>query len=603
MILVSALVDRDLYDVIQKHQVWIEETFVSEYTEESFSTVVNAVRTNNPTAFILLIVPPAFEEIARTLPVNDICVYDGTDIKAVESRIIYQGSPAVHRLVDSYKRQLSTFESQSSASEEVKGQLARLDELQSKLNDSTLEINARDTRITELEGECKRLTGEIEKMNAQKVESDMEIGATRMQEDTRHREAEAALQRKITELTEERAREIAQMSDAVQSRDETIEQLNTTLAEANAQIELLRKSSESVAPVTSDESYQKMQRDFLEAQRELISLRGENESLRHELAGNNVTIEALQNQQQLHKSELDAANARAEASKKALEGVQRSIGDSSTELIRLRAENAQLHQDLLVAGENVNTSNVSRELTLGLAKYTGNALIIGVCGYGSSYYTANVAASIANSLGNLSDVAIIDLDPCYSSINSFYNTSRFTATLGDKKAPYVTALNEKAQFASGLKRVKQNKSGSVLFGGGTLGGIQKLNEDRFVEELNGLSATVSYIVLNLGCISTDMYGVLGEISVAGKLVCVVDGEKMPVKFMAGQLAACSIPARDVSWVLVSDNPVTDTSITDDVLTGANMTSVAEVRANSRVSTLEIGQFGRTFGNFVSVLSQ
>ena len=91
MILVSALVDRDLYDVIQKHQVWIEETFVSEYTEESFSTVVNAVRTNNPTAFILLIVPPAFEEIARTLPVNDVCVYDGTDIKAVESRIIYQG--------------------------------------------------------------------------------------------------------------------------------------------------------------------------------------------------------------------------------------------------------------------------------------------------------------------------------------------------------------------------------------------------------------------------------------------------------------------------------------------------------------------------------
>jgi hypothetical protein len=113
---------------------------------------------------------------------------------------------------------------------------------------------------------------------------------------------------------------------------------------------------------------------------------------------------------------------------------------------------------------------------------------------------------------------------------------------------------------------------------------------------------MSYTVLNLGCLSADLYPILAEISIAGKLVCVVDGAKMPVKFVSGQLGACQIPVQDASWILVSNTPVVDSGV-DEVLAGANRVVVTEERANSRNVTLETGQFGRTFANFVATLSQ
>lgn len=606
MILISALVNEALYEVIQRHQTWIEDTFVSESTEESLNAVVTATRHNNPDAFILLVIPSEFEEYAKTLPCNATCIFNGgvDEVKNVESSILYQGSPAVHRLVDNYKKQLAEASSSSQNSEELAWRVAEIESLQEKLTDSKLEIEARDKHITELEDEKVRLIAEIENMQADAVHNNTELGAQRVQEENQHREEVQALNDRIQSLTEERAREVAQMTEAIRTRDATIDELNTTLANANAQVEILRKGNEANAnAVQEDESKQQLQQQFLEAQRELITLRSQVESLNHELAGSNVTIEALTNQQELLKTEVRAANERADASKKTLEEVQRNIGDSANEMIRLRAENAQLHQEKLEACNSVKTV-ASEELSLGLAKYTGRALIIGVFGYGSSYYTANVAASVANSLGTLTDVALIDLDPCYSSINGFYNVSRFTAkdTTTGKSAPYVSALNDKAYFTAGFTKAKQNKSGSVYYGGGCLGGMKKLNADRFVEELNGLAATLSYIVLNLGCLSPDIYPVLSEISVAGKLVCAVDGAKMPVKIVAGQLTSCSIPPQDASWVLVSDTPVVDGSV-ESVLSGANTVMVTESRANSRDMTLETGQFGRTFANFVSTLSQ
>lgn len=606
MILISALVNEALYEVIQRHQTWIEDTFVAESTEESLNAVVTATRHNNPDAFILLVIPSEFEEYAKTLPCNATCIFNGgvDEVKNVESSILYQGSPAVHRLVDNYKKQLAEASSSSQNSEELAWRVAEIESLQEKLTDSKLEIEARDKHITELEDEKVRLIAEIENMQADAVHNNTELGAQRVQEENQHREEVQALNDRIQSLTEERAREVAQMTEVIRTRDATIDELNTTLANANAQVEILRKGNEANAnAVQEDESKQQLQQQFLEAQRELITLRSQVESLNHELAGSNVTIEALTNQQELLKTEVRAANERADASKKTLEEVQRNIGDSANEMIRLRAENAQLHQEKLEACNSVKTV-ASEELSLGLAKYTGRALIIGVFGYGSSYYTANVAASVANSLGTLTDVALIDLDPCYSSINGFYNVSRFTAkdTTTGKSAPYVSALNEKAYFTAGFTKAKQNKSGSVYYGGGCLGGMKKLNADRFVEELNGLAATLSYIVLNLGCLSPDIYPVLSEISVAGKLVCAVDGAKMPVKIVAGQLTSCSIPPQDASWVLVSDTPVVDGSV-ESVLSGANTVMVTESRANSRDMTLETGQFGRTFANFVSTLSQ
>lgn len=605
MILISALVNEVFYEVVQRHQTWIEETFVTEMNEESLSSVVSSTRNNNPDAFILLVVPSQFEEFGKTLPCNSVCVFNGSDEEArnVESSILYQGSPAVHRLVDSYKKQLENASATSQNSEELAWRVAEIESLQAKLTDANLEIEARDKHITELEDEKTRLVAEIENMQEDNVRNNTEIGAQRVQEEAQHREEVQALNEKIKTLTEERAKEVAQMSEAIRTRDETIDSLNNTIAEANAQISLLNSKAMDDPITQEDESKQQLQQQYLEAQRELISLRGQVESLNNEIAGNNVTIEALKSQQALSKSEIEAANARAEASKRALEGVQRTIGDSTGEITRLRAENAQLQKELLEAGEH-STTSVSAELSLGLSKYTGRALIIGVFGYGSSYYTANVAASVANSLGTLTDVALIDLDPNYSSINGFYNTSRFTAkdTATGKSAPYATALNEKALFTAGLTKAKQNKSGSVYYGGGALGALQKLDADRFVEELNGLAATLSYIVLNLGCLSAELYPILAEISISGRLVSVVDGAKMPVKFVAGQLSACSIPAKDASWVLVSDTPVVDGGV-EAVLSGANTVMVTESRANSRDMTLETGQFGRTFANFVSTLSQ
>ena len=606
MILISALVDKAFYEVVQKHQTWIEETFVSENTEASLSAVVSAARNNNPDAFILLVVPSELEDFAKTLPSNDVCVYNADgDTRVIESSILYQGSPAVHRLVDSYKKQIDEASKSAGNAEELAWRVAEIENMQEKLTDSELEVAARDKRIHELEDERTRLVAEIENIQVTNAQANTELGAQRVQDEAKHRGEVEALNNRITELTEERAREISQMTEAVRTRDNTIEELNTALANANAQVEILRKGNEatSASPLQNDEARQQLQQQYLEAQREVISLRGQVDALNNELAGVNVTVEALTAKQSTARAEIEAANARAEASRKALEGVQRSIGDSSGEITRLRAENAQLHQELLAAGDSSN-SYTSRELSLGLAKYTGKALIVGVCGYGSSYYVANAAASVANSLGMLTDVALIDLDPNYSSINGFYNISRFTAknTASGKSAPYVSALNDGALFAAGLVKARQNKSGSVSFGGGCLGGLQKLNPDRFIEELNGLSATMSYIVLNLGCLSADLYPILAEISIAGKLVCVVDGAKMPVKFVSGQLGACQIPVQDASWILVSDTPVVDSGV-DEVLAGANRVVVTEERANSRNVTLETGQFGRTFANFVATLSQ
>ena len=223
MILISALVDKAFYEVVQKHQTWIEETFVSENTEASLSAVVSAARNNNPDAFILLVVPSELEDFAKTLPSNDVCVYNADgDTKVIESSILYQGSPAVHRLVDSYKKQIDEASKSAGNAEELAWRVAEIENMQEKLTDSELEVAARDKRIHELEDERTRLVAEIENMQVTTAQANTELGAQRVQDEAKHRGEIEALNNRITELTEERAKEISQMTEAVRTRDNTI---------------------------------------------------------------------------------------------------------------------------------------------------------------------------------------------------------------------------------------------------------------------------------------------------------------------------------------------------------------------------------------------
>ena len=611
MILVTTITNTALLNVVKEHPTCLSDSFVAEPTESSLGEMLKAIRDSYRTEQILLIVNPELEEFAKTLGVEEMYVYDGDNLCDIEAALLYRGSPAVHRLVDGLKKEINRAKESASDSEALTDKIKEIEDLQNQLIQVNAELGARDKRVRELEDDTMRLNASIEDMVRTQSKDSVEQGAKRAEEDEKRFKEIAELKAKVEELTNERATEADKNSRALQSRDEIIDNLQTALETAKTELELARANANNNAGGgVDDEIYAKLQKDYVEAQQELVKLRGEVDSLTSELAGTNVTIEALQSQKALNESKVAAANARAESANKALEDVRKNIGSTSDELVRLRAENAQLQQQVDYMKEKSalddedDSNDFVRNLSLGLEKYTGKAQIIGVFGYGSSYCVANLSASIANSLGLLSDVVVIDLDPMYSSMNGLYGKTRFTAVLdvdGEKKKyPYVSALNDHRLFAAGLTIVKQNKSGSVSFGGGCPNGIVKLNPDRFVEELNGLGNTSSCIVLNLGCITPDLYPVLKEVNLVGKLICTTEGAKPPVKIIASQLLANSINVTDVAWVLSYTTPISDMTL-GGVLEGANVFAVEETQLISRMNTLEVGYYNKTFNAFAQNL--
>ena len=609
MILISSIVNKPIQDLVARYQNWIEEVFVADNDVDGITEMVKAVRNNNPKAFILLLTTDTNAAGLPEIPCNDIFAYSVETEKDLESRILYQGSPAVHRLVDSYRTQLEESKANIQSETDTAWQLGEINSLKERLGEKDGEIEVRDKRIDTLEDEIDRLNAEISNMTLDQKASETQMGAKQVEDDKRHAAELEALNNKIDELVGEHARETSHLKGVLDARNNTITELNEMIAAANAEITVLKKSKPAAVDTSSAGDVEALQKQYMDAQKELVTLRGKVDGLESEIAGNAVTIESLTTQQELYKEEVKAANAKADASKKALEDVQNSISSSSDEITRLRAENVSLEQRLVMAtATQVSTSESKmRELTLGLANYTGKAVLVGVCGYGSSYFTANVAVATANTLGSASNVAIIDLDPTYSSMNTFYNKSRNTAVVRDaqgeeRACPYVTALNYSPQYERGLTLVRENKSGSVRYGGGCLGGIYNLDVERFVNELKGLASTMEYIILNFGCLSLDLYQVINEVALYGRLICVTDGSIMPVRYMAGQLKACKLAPRDASWVLVSDTPIVDPKV-QELMTGVTSIMIGEQRISSRTVSIENGQFQNTFMNFIMLVTQ
>lgn len=625
MILVSTVVNKELYDIVNKYESWIEETFISDATEERFDRMIRAVRENNPRGYILVVITEELRGIAEQMKragiCDAVCTYDEREI---EESILYQGSPAVHRLVDNYRKQLTELRD-SHSSEDTTEALEKLNELENNLRDAELEITARDNRIKELSDEKERLKESINELQAARQQSSVEAGAQQAASEERYRAKLQEYEDKLAQLTAECAKETGSMADAIRLRDDSINDLRTQLDNAHTQIEILKKGNERQA--VSSDALEDLRAELNDARRELAEkttevyrLQSANDDLESELNASSSAIESFKDREAQSKARLDIAESRNTKLKAEMDRMRDEYKNTDAKSAELEAEVARLRVELEDTQNTETGPAEARLLSLGLENYRGKAMIIGVCGYGSSFYTANAAVSVAYTLGALTDVALIDLDPSYSSMNSLMGVKRLTYSEDmvdengnvvmdnvkhkpkQRQLSYIKALNEKQVYTKGMCKVFENKSGSVYYGGGCLGGINTLDKDRFVQELNGLAGNTSYIVLNLGCFSMDLLPVLSEISSCGRIVSILEGRPMPIRYMAGQFSSLlNIPVREVHWILASDVPITDDVV--EKLSGANIVTVGEELASSRANIMGMGIFSNTFRNFVNVLTQ
>lgn len=528
---------------------------------------------------------------------------DNKNLVALEGYILELTCVSVSALVNKYKTMLNntsvvdTTEYDEKITE-LEEELARTKAL---LTDLEVSATSNGQVITDANTEKERLQGIIDSLNDEITDLNRkhsaELLAKEQEYDTNIESVKAELQREI----EKCSKTVEELTTRVRAKETELTETTTELDSTKAELRALQTTNENLQQTLSSNSINTD--ELVELQGNVSRLESENTRYKDEVANLTDTNTNLESQIDSLTTQLELYRQQLESKDKNYTRLDEQLQSTLAELNTLRTTQKDIVSQGLVAKPSVATAT-EKLYDIGLDEFrSSNTIIIGVCGYGSSEASSNVAVSIANSLGLINQVAIIDLDESYVGMNLFYNTSRKTSDVGGVKDTFVHRLStEVPQYLGGFACVRRNKSGEVYYGGGTLGGLEIIPEGALVKELNGLSSSVSFVVLHLGCITPAKMPVLYELYAHGRLVMVSSNNAMHINLLKAQLQAQRINPTDLSWVLSVNNNEPTTEKALSLLSGINYIEEKSSDLASRMS-LDVGKFNVTFSNFVNNIIQ